>query len=614
MLLFRSSLSSGGGGDNCDNFGANVEGQFLAPIKIEIPPVRNAVSDSTNFNEPVTIGEYVTSCPGLFEGLPNFNQPVNIPLNASNLMGIFYDCSNFNQPIRLPISKDAGIPNAPLDIIDLRYAFGYSAFNQPINNFPAYFIGDSMFEGSSFNCPIDLSNSTTIGLEKMFYDCQEFNQPVEIYNILRIEEANLFLPNNLMLIYNDTSLNEMFAGCSNFNSPVTFNNEAITTDGLSFYRTFADSAFNCPIDFSSMENSRGHRHEFHFEETFDNTPFNQPIIFPYLYGARYGRDQIYLEDAFGENFNQPIQLDGECTYSNYYPRFKSRGLVPCNFNQSVNISPNIHCNLFEYGFSGCQKLNHPVNLPTFEPFYIDGGDGQYECSISELFYECSNFNQPLNFNFKLYTGGLRPSLYSIYMNNVMYNCTNFNSPVTFDFASDVPVYIDASSFFEECSNFNPRMENLSEGYFFDSSFLYDASNMFLNCSNFNINWIKIPEYTENCYQMFKGCNHINHILLLKYNEYNPEWGPFDFNDLDLNGFLANTSNELKCEIFTNYYDPGRPYLQGDYSPLTYEKVLEADLVYSPEPISWINESWGSYNTYYNIYVIQDYNNYVNWTP
>jgi hypothetical protein len=75
------------------------------------------------------------------------------------------------------------------------------------------------------------------------------------------------------------------------------------------------------------------------------------------------------------------------------------------------------------------------------------------------------------------------------------------------------------------------------------------------------------------------------------------------------GFLNGTSTDLKCEIITNGLIDNENYA----SPTTYEKVLEADLFYRGQ-ISWINESWGSYNTYYNLYVIQDYNNYVNWTP
>ena len=602
-FLFRSTLS--GGEANYDDFGTNVMGNFAAPAGIKATRVVDILlenynynyDDLDNFNEPVTIGKYVTDCSDLFSSLLSFNQPVSIPPNTTNL-AVMFDHSGFNCPIEFPFSN---IPNesnelSPVPpssgsgfiiedgeppIVDLTWMFAYSNFNQPINNFPSLFNGSGMFFGSNFNCPIDFSNSTTYSLSAMFQDCTYFNQPVEIHNI------NL----NYETYYADIDgtrygygLGSMFEGCRNFNSPVTFNGNSNLFGAVSFYRMFCNSAFNCPIDFSNIEASE----RLDFVETFGDTRrnpsvFNQPIVFPYV--STY----IIFGNTFGQVFNQPINIDGaEWARLNLINGY----FVPHNFNQPINISPNLMCDNFYGAFEGCAELNQPINLPTFD---LKDDNINYECNIDNLFIGCTKFNQPLIFNFYTPT----PHNTTISMRYAMSYCSNFNSPINFNIEPyNDHVNIDASYFFYECSHFSPTLDTFEEGEAFLPKWITNATGMFKRCGQFRVNHISIPRDAVNCYEMFSGCFHVNHIHIYKEDS-------FDFENFCLDGLLGGTFYfESKCEIL----------IDENSSPKTYNAIIGANIFDKNHSLSWINESWGSYNTEYNIYVIQDYDNYVNWTP
>ena len=643
MLLFRSSLS-GGESANYDSFGVNIIGRtIIMANSITVPPISMILDkqERETFNNSIIIGDNITSCSNLCGHLFNYNCPTNIPDNIPDCSSMFEDCYNFNQPIKLPNNlKNAKamfsycenlnqpITNMPTNAQDLQSMFeGCSNFNQLINlpnpvinfmgreepipayldymfcdttafncpvTFPNIFSGSGMFMDSAFNQPIDFSNSDIANAEEMFAGCINFNYPVEIYNVTT---GVYYSPEDESIT---PSVAGMFRECSNFNSPVIFNGSDFYIHNFQYM--FANSNFNQPIDFSNI-NTEGDRWSpcvLKFDSTFADSPFNQSITFPYI-----NNGDIYLVNTFGgTEFNQSINIDGDSGY--FYSGYNDTSwpstsfpVVPNNFDQSVNISSNLKCYIFDNGFSERTKLNHPINLPTFtlEWWNWVGHNG---CTFSELFHNCYNFNQPLTFNIDLNDYGEG----TIYMTGVMRHCYNFNQKITFNIIDNYPSFtrsnliVNADGFFEYCNNFNPILDNAETGFSFLPDCITDAQAMFLYCTNFNVNYIALPKNLKDGYLMFCGCNHINHLGVFSETSAS-----------GMESILKNTSYATRCEILvTENTTPDNKAWE------IHNIVINKNLVTELQPISWISQPWGSYNTTYNFYVIVDYNNYVNWTP
>ena len=164
-----------------------------------------------------------------------------------------------------------------------------------------------------------------------------------------------------------------------------------------------------------------------------------------------------------------------------------------NFNQPVNI-PN---SITRMGgtFSGCSNFNQPVNIPnsvTVMSYTFDG---------------CSNFNQPVN---------IPNSVTDMYY--TFYGCSNFNQPV------NIPNSVtDMSSTFGSCSTFN-QLVNIPNSVTGMAHTFYRCSNFnqpvnipnsviimsgtFSSCSNFN-QPVNIPNSVTSFDNTFYGCSNFN---------------------------------------------------------------------------------------------------------
>ena len=127
------------------------------------------------FNQPVTIGDNVTSCSTMFNGCFNFNKPVTIGNNVTNCVAMFYSCWKFNQPITIPNKVNF----CNYMFLDCR------VFNQPITIPDKVLNCAYMFNNcGNFNQPITIPDNVT-NCAYMFQWCYNFNKSVTIgYNVL----------------------------------------------------------------------------------------------------------------------------------------------------------------------------------------------------------------------------------------------------------------------------------------------------------------------------------------------------------------------------------------------------------------------------------------------
>lgn len=132
MIAYKSEQK-----DTAWQYGATVNG-------VTYGSADSLFAGNTTFNQPVTIGNRITSCAYMFNRCTNFNQPVTIPSSVTNCYDMFSDCTSFNQPITIPSSVTS--------------------------------CGSMFSNCTSFNQPVTIPSSVTSGL--IFYKCTNFNSPV----------------------------------------------------------------------------------------------------------------------------------------------------------------------------------------------------------------------------------------------------------------------------------------------------------------------------------------------------------------------------------------------------------------------------------------------------
>ena len=168
-----------------------------------------------------------------------------------------------------------------------------------------------------------------------------------------------------------------------------------------------------------------------------------------------------------------------------------------NFNQSVNF-PDTVTNFYDL-FSNCRNYNKTVNIP----------DSVTNCA--EMFYNCMMFNQSVN---------IPNSVKNCYQ--MFYNCISLNQPII------IPEYATScESMFYNCQSFNQpvNIPNTSD---------YAAlAYMFYNCYNFNQH-VNIPNGVISCYEMFSNCFNLNQEIIFPAsvnNMCNACWNCLNISDI-----------------------------------------------------------------------------------
>ena len=145
----------------------------------------------TNFNQPVTIPNSVTSMINTFANCRKFNQPLNIPDNVHSVYRLLHSCGNFNSPVTLGNNVDW-----------CSQMFSSSNFNQPITLPSTLKNAYQMFQGAAnFNSEVTFNHQES--LHSMFYSASNYNRPLDVP-----DECN--------------SLSSTFYGAINFNSAINF--------------------------------------------------------------------------------------------------------------------------------------------------------------------------------------------------------------------------------------------------------------------------------------------------------------------------------------------------------------------------------------------------------
>ena len=184
----------------------------------------------------------------------------------------------------------------------LRYMFGYTAFNSPLDwdltnvtdiegMFAGTFYQNSRITFSNtqsvttfaylfancyyFNQPINFDATSATSFAHMFEYAWEFNQPVTLTNSLQVTTASsMFIDNyafNQPITFRTdsvTDMTNMFAGARSFNQPISFSVAKLETSTAMFANAWS---FNQPINFQSPN-------LFSTGSMFQNaTKFNSPV-------------------------------------------------------------------------------------------------------------------------------------------------------------------------------------------------------------------------------------------------------------------------------------------------------------------------------------------------
>lgn len=192
------------------------------------------------------------------------------------------------------------------------------------------------------------------------------------------------------------------------------------------------------------------------------------------------------------------------------------------------------------------------------------------------------------------SGNLKAASYTAMVNHVYQlgscdkafsNNTIFNDEVTIG-----DRVFSCNFMFLSCTNFNQNV-NIPDNVKY-------CRGMFSGCTNFNQNVI-IPENVSDCVHMFNGCtNFTNKNIILPANVGNCIGMFIHIPNLSINLYVNGTN---KLNFIFSYYSNGamarKNIFCSDFN-IAYN-VLGWD-------IGWTNATNCKYNTYYNIYI---YNNY-----
>ena len=532
MLLFRSSLS-GGGEANYDNYSVQINGQTSNNFISLVPPLWAFLEedeDIEEFNKPVTFGSAIggyfspTGSEGFFFWASNFNQPVNMPPLMNNFHEMFYECS--------------------------------------------------------FNSPINWGEATIGNTYQMFYNCTNFNQPIDWSNT-----------------YGNTDMSQMFYQATNFNSPITGlgRGKSVGVGVRNMFETFYGAVnFNQFLNFERItnyyynEDGKG----FSCQNCLAWTNYNQPIT---INAKVNGINLTHM--LWGSNFNQPFNVYGAFYDSRgFYPSINVSFLFnECQlFNQEVNFYNVSSFNMF-YMFMNCVNYNSPVNLPVLIGQYTENG---YFGDAAHLFQNCTQFNQPV----KIKLAANMPEG-ELDMSKMFYGCSQFNGPISFNYIvnngnevtyqnANLKCNIDMAFFFAN-SNFNSLNFELPDS-------VSNIEYMFYNCVNFNQQnaAFYVPSQIEDCSSLFENCNHISGIYIYKDSNFNAA-------NLNIHDMVYGLTNELACYIIVEGPDQ-------EFSNRLYAQALPTQPIRGMYDSDWNFQDWGCYNLEHNVYIIKNYQEYKNW--
>jgi surface protein len=182
-------------------------------------------------------------------------------------------------------------------------------------------------------------------------------------------------------------------------------------------------------------------------------------------------------------------------------------------------------------FEVCTNLNSSITFT----------DTSSVNTMQSIFGNCTNFNQPVNFN----TSSVNNML------AMFQNCTNFNQPVNFN-TSNVNTML---AMFQGCTNFNQPVN-------FDTSSVTSMERMFYLCSSFNqiINFS--TSSLTNTYRMMRNCVAFNSSFTLSDTSAVTTMQEMFFNAINFNedissfniSSLTNATSMLQSSAFdvTNY--------------------------------------------------------------
>ncbi len=253
----------------------------------------------------------------------------------------------------------AGIDTPDLsDVTNMeRMFYNCASFNQPLNNWNVSNVTDMrhMFDGcTSFNQPLGNWNvSNVTNMEWMFNDCSAFNQPLDNWNVSNVTEMNCMFadcsafnqPLNNWNVSNMTEMGSMFHGCTSFNQPLNNWNVSKVTDMVGMFS--GCSAFNQPLNNWNVSNVTDMGGMFAYCSSF-----NQPL-------ENWSVSKVTeMNDMFHgcTSFNQPLNNWNVSKVTEMSGMFQN-----CtDFDQPLN-NWNVS-KVTEMGamFSGCCFFNQPL--------------------------------------------------------------------------------------------------------------------------------------------------------------------------------------------------------------------------------------------------------------
>ena len=253
--------------------------------------------------------------------------------------------------------------------------------------------------------------------------------------------------------------------------------------------------------------------------------------------------------TFGENVRNCVSMFDNCF----------------NLNQSL-VLPNNIINCFNM-FRGCNNLRAVSGL------------GDRPIDVSGMFENCYN----LDCSFTIYNNFK-------HVQNMFRNCNNLNSEIFLKIQNcsdllwghrnfnnvvhfDENVYF-CNGLFGECTSFNCPVTlpaSFRSGY-----------EMFYNCTSFSQQKFYIPANAASCANMFEGCTNFTGSVYINGN------GQY-FSGI---GMFYNCNRQLLKSVFCNN--------------IAVLNKTSASTSLVGEDITWTATSHGFYNTYFNIYIFNNY--------
>lgn len=454
--------------------------------------------------------ESTNNCSNMFRDNNTYNDITVIGSNVTNCSNMFKNASNFNSYVFFMGNK----------VNDFSSMFEYSNYD-PIT--PCFYVDgsisnvvnmDNIFKDTPYDKKIIMifkndTNIDTIKMSKAFYNCNLSLLPFDF------KEYNFSL--NLSYAFYNTKIN--YYTVSN-----------VLTHNVSNAQGIFE---NCEKLFYSVNNF-----------------YQYDIEFP----------TIFQPESFNRMF-------ANCGHA--YPETEW-SILTINFTNYINQTIN-----FDYMFSGSNVRDVEIRLLNTK---------NYNLHMNGLVSNNPDFNSNVVFNFTTETATPK----NAYMSGLFENCTNFNQP--FNFNNFGYVY-DTSNMFRNCTNFDQKIE-------FNGVHLFsNCQYMFSGCTKLN-KIFNIPVYTNNLYRAFENTN-VNVIRLKGTTS----------TDVSQKNYVCMVANRQKNSSDPTKYN--RLNIWCNSSFLSHLNGTTAATSITGTDITWSNGTNCKYNSTYNIYIYTNYSNSTN---